>query len=150
MNIHPPACTVRPSPANHTPTSIVATLLPHSYLATSFTLLSSRTYNLRCLSLVSTTTSTASSNTPTYSRNHEHRREETYYEGQLLRQSQQTTGLTLQQEYTECMTDTPSGMKINFNEQNMTKWEVLMDGPDQSIYAVSASRSHAGMPTNAA
>jgi ubiquitin-protein ligase len=34
------------------------------------------------------------------------------------------------------MADTPSGMKINFDEQNMTKWEVLMDGPDQSIYAV--------------
>jgi hypothetical protein len=34
------------------------------------------------------------------------------------------------------MADTPAGMKINFDEQNMTKWEVLMDGPDQSIYAV--------------
>lgn len=40
------------------------------------------------------------------------------------------------QEYGECMADTPAGMKINFDEQNMTKWEVLMDGPDQSIYAV--------------
>jgi ubiquitin-protein ligase len=48
------------------------------------------------------------------------------------------------------MTDTPSGMKINFNEQNMTKWEVLMDGPDQSIYAVSVSQGHAGMSTNVA
>jgi hypothetical protein len=46
------------------------------------------------------------------------------------------TGLTILQEYGECMADTPSGMKINFDEQNMTKWEVLMDGPDQSIYAV--------------
>jgi ubiquitin-conjugating enzyme E2 D/E len=27
-------------------------------------------------------------------------------------------------------------MKINFDEQNMTKWEVLMDGPAQSAYAV--------------
>lgn len=34
------------------------------------------------------------------------------------------------------MADTPPGMKINFDEQNMTKWEVLMDGPDQSTYAV--------------
>jgi ubiquitin-protein ligase len=34
------------------------------------------------------------------------------------------------------MADTPPGMKINFDEQNMTKWEVLLDGPDQSIYAV--------------
>lgn len=34
------------------------------------------------------------------------------------------------------MADTPAGMKINFDEQNMTKWEVLMDGPDQSVYAV--------------
>lgn len=34
------------------------------------------------------------------------------------------------------MADTPTGMKIIFDEQNMTKWEVLMDGPDQSIYAV--------------
>jgi ubiquitin-protein ligase len=34
------------------------------------------------------------------------------------------------------MADTPAGMKINFDEQNMTKWEVLMDGPDQSAYAV--------------
>jgi ubiquitin-protein ligase len=51
------------------------------------------------------------------------------------------------QEYGECMADMPPGMKINFNEQNMTKWEVLMDGPDQSAYAVSlrasrASRAH--------
>jgi ubiquitin-protein ligase len=35
------------------------------------------------------------------------------------------------------MADTPPGMKINFDEQNMTKWEVLMDGPEQSAYAVS-------------
>jgi len=34
------------------------------------------------------------------------------------------------------MADTPAGMKIMFDEQNMTKWEVLMDGPDQSVYAV--------------
>lgn len=34
------------------------------------------------------------------------------------------------------MADTPTGMKINFDEQNMTKWEVLMDGPAQSVYAV--------------
>ncbi|KAL5412135.1 hypothetical protein PMIN03_004432 [Paraphaeosphaeria minitans] len=39
------------------------------------------------------------------------------------------------QEYTECMKDTPAGMKINFDEQNMTKWEVLMDGPEGSVYA---------------
>lgn len=44
--------------------------------------------------------------------------------------------LTMTQEYGECMADTPTGMKIIFDEQNMTKWEVLMDGPDQSIYAV--------------
>ena len=44
--------------------------------------------------------------------------------------------LTAPQEYTECMNDTPPGMKINFDEQNMTKWEVLMDGPAQSAYAV--------------
>jgi ubiquitin-protein ligase len=36
------------------------------------------------------------------------------------------------------MADMPAGMKINFEEQNMTKWEVLMDGPEQSIYAVCA------------
>jgi hypothetical protein len=40
------------------------------------------------------------------------------------------------QEYGECMADMPPGMKINFDEQNMTKWEVLLDGPDQSAYAV--------------
>ena len=34
------------------------------------------------------------------------------------------------------MADTPPGMKINFDEQNMTKWEVLMDGPALSAYAV--------------
>jgi len=44
--------------------------------------------------------------------------------------------LTGPQEYGECMADTPPGMKINFDEQNMTKWEVLMDGPAQSAYAV--------------
>jgi ubiquitin-protein ligase len=37
------------------------------------------------------------------------------------------------------MADTPPGMKINFDEKNMTKWEVLMDGPDQSAYAVCCS-----------
>ena len=37
------------------------------------------------------------------------------------------------------MADMPPGMKINFEENNMTKWEVLMDGPEQSVYAV---RSH--------
>lgn len=36
------------------------------------------------------------------------------------------------------MQDMPPGMKINFDEQNMTKWEVLLDGPDQSPYAVRA------------
>ncbi|CAO2647834.1 Nn.00g087560.m01.CDS01 [Neocucurbitaria sp. VM-36] len=41
----------------------------------------------------------------------------------------------IMKEYGECMADTPSGMKINFDEKNMTKWEVLMDGPDQSVYA---------------
>lgn len=40
------------------------------------------------------------------------------------------------QEYGECTADMPPGMKINFDEQNMTKWEVLLDGPDQSAYAV--------------
>ena len=42
------------------------------------------------------------------------------------------------------MADMPAGMKINFDEQNMTKWEVLMDGPDQSVYAVRLhiSRAH--------
>lgn len=44
--------------------------------------------------------------------------------------------LTVSQEYGECMADMPAGIKINFDEQNMTKWEVLMDGPDQSVYAV--------------
>jgi ubiquitin-protein ligase len=34
------------------------------------------------------------------------------------------------------MNDTPPGMKINFDEKNMTEWEVLLDGPDQSVYAV--------------
>jgi len=38
-------------------------------------------------------------------------------------------------EYAECQNDMPPGMKINFDEQNITKWEVLLDGPDQSVYA---------------
>lgn len=37
------------------------------------------------------------------------------------------------------MADMPPGMKINFDEKNMTKWEVLMDGPDQSVYGVCCS-----------
>ncbi|KAL5379598.1 hypothetical protein DPSP01_008298 [Paraphaeosphaeria sporulosa] len=41
----------------------------------------------------------------------------------------------IMKEYTECMKETPAGMKINFDEQNMTKWEVLMDGPEGSVYA---------------
>lgn len=40
------------------------------------------------------------------------------------------------QEYAECQADTPAGITINFDEQNITKWEVVMDGPEQSIYAV--------------
>lgn len=44
------------------------------------------------------------------------------------------------QEYGECMADTPPGMKINFDEQNMTKWEILLDGPEQSVYAVRSRR----------
>jgi hypothetical protein len=43
------------------------------------------------------------------------------------------------------MADTPTGMKINFDEQNMTKWEVLMDGPEQSIYAVRDMEVNKGM-----
>ena len=54
-----------------------------------------------------------------------------------------TCRLTLPQEYGECMADTPTGMKINFDEKNMTKWEVLMDGPDQSVYAVCFSTMRA-------
>ena len=50
--------------------------------------------------------------------------------------SEATRALTLTQEYGECMNDTPTGMKIHFDEKNMTKWEVLMDGPEQSVYAV--------------
>jgi ubiquitin-protein ligase len=44
------------------------------------------------------------------------------------------------QEYGECSADMPEGMKINFDEQNMTKWEVVMDGPEQSAYAVCMGR----------
>ncbi|EFQ88862.1 hypothetical protein PTT_15050 [Pyrenophora teres f. teres 0-1] len=50
-------------------------------------------------------------------------------------------------EYTECMNDTPPGMKINFDEQNMTKWEVLMDGPDQSAYAGGHFKLEITFPT---
>jgi ubiquitin-protein ligase len=46
------------------------------------------------------------------------------------------------------MADTPPGMKINFDEKNMTKWEVLMDGPEQSYYAVCLCRLCVRMPTN--
>ncbi|KAJ8110766.1 hypothetical protein OPT61_g6471 [Boeremia exigua] len=42
----------------------------------------------------------------------------------------------IMKEYGECMADMPAGTTINFNEQNITKWEVLMDGPEQSVYAV--------------
>jgi ubiquitin-protein ligase len=51
----------------------------------------------------------------------------------------------MEQEYGECMADTPSGMKINFDEQNMTKWEVLMYGPEQSLYAVCHLAPHANV-----
>lgn len=34
------------------------------------------------------------------------------------------------------MADCPTGMKINMDEANITKWEILLDGPDQSVYAV--------------
>ena len=34
------------------------------------------------------------------------------------------------------MKETPPGMKIVFDEENMTKWEILLDGPEQSVYAV--------------
>lgn len=47
------------------------------------------------------------------------------------------------------MNDTPTGMKINFDEKNMTKWEVLMDGPEQSVYAVGGSNTE-GVPGGSA
>jgi ubiquitin-protein ligase len=37
------------------------------------------------------------------------------------------------------MADTPPGMKISFDEKNMTKWEIILDGPEQSAYTVSSS-----------
>ncbi|KAF2660470.1 ubiquitin-conjugating enzyme E2-16 kDa [Lophiostoma macrostomum CBS 122681] len=42
----------------------------------------------------------------------------------------------IMKEYGECVADTPEGMKINFDENKITKWEVLLDGPDQSVYAL--------------
>ena len=45
------------------------------------------------------------------------------------------------------MADTPPGMKILFDEQNMTKWEVLMDGPEQSYYAVSVGMLEGSLVT---
>ena len=66
-----------------------------------------------------------------------------------LRRLRRQTDTT--QEYGECMADKPAGIKIHFDEQNMTKWEVLMDGPDQSVYAVcyctTASRACSMRPS---
>ncbi|CAI9636276.1 unnamed protein product [Alternaria alternata] len=53
----------------------------------------------------------------------------------------------IMKEYGECMADTPPGMKINFDEQNMTKWEVLMDGPAQSAYAGGHFKLEITFPT---
>jgi ubiquitin-protein ligase len=46
------------------------------------------------------------------------------------------------------MADTPPGMKIIFDEKNMTKWEVMMDGPEESYYAVCSCRPWARMLAN--
>jgi ubiquitin-protein ligase len=37
------------------------------------------------------------------------------------------------------MSDTPAGMTIHFDEGNMTEWEIVLDGPEQSVYAVRLS-----------
>ncbi|KAF2747931.1 UBC-like protein [Sporormia fimetaria CBS 119925] len=39
-------------------------------------------------------------------------------------------------EYAECSNDLPSGMKVIFDEANLTKWDVVMEGPAESPYAV--------------
>lgn len=71
------------------------------------------------------------------SRRHELRSKEAHHEGPCLPAALDVQcGLTVKQEYGECQADTPPGMKINFDEGNMTEWEVLLDGPDQSVYAV--------------
>jgi hypothetical protein len=95
------------------------------------------------LSLQEAQDSTSLNNTSYLNRHNVHRCEETYHEGKpLVPYLRAGRILTSQQEYGECMADTPAGMKINFDEQNMTKWEVLMDGPDQSIYAVCVGLSY--------
>jgi ubiquitin-conjugating enzyme E2 D/E len=41
----------------------------------------------------------------------------------------------IMKEYGECLANTPSGMKIKVDEQNLTEWEIQLDGPEQSVYA---------------
>lgn len=41
-------------------------------------------------------------------------------------------------ELTECSTSPPDGTTVRLvDESNLLKWEIVMDGPSESVYAVS-------------
>ena len=43
------------------------------------------------------------------------------------------------QELNECTQDPPPGTKVSTINDDVHKWEILMDGPEQSIYSVRRS-----------
>lgn len=51
--------------------------------------------------------------------------------------SSQNIKANIYKELTECMNSPPAGTKVRLlDEADVHKWEILMDGPDQSVYAV--------------
>jgi ubiquitin-conjugating enzyme E2 D/E len=45
--------------------------------------------------------------------------------------------MTLQKELAECTKEPPAGTTVRLvDESDFHNWEILMDGPEQSIYAV--------------
>jgi ubiquitin-protein ligase len=54
-----------------------------------------------------------------------------------------TIELMLRKELTECMNSPPAGTKVRLlDDGDLHKWEIFMDGPEQSVYAVSLPFTH--------
>ncbi|QDS75390.1 hypothetical protein FKW77_002784 [Venturia effusa] len=55
----------------------------------------------------------------------------------------------IQKELAECMQSPPTGVKVKLIDDNdLHKWEVLMDGPEQSAYAGGHFTLHLTLPNN--
>ncbi|TID25067.1 ubiquitin conjugating enzyme (UbcB) [Venturia nashicola] len=55
----------------------------------------------------------------------------------------------IQKELAECMQNPPAGVKVKLIDDNdLHKWEILMDGPEQSAYAGGHFTLHLTLPNN--